>query len=136
MNPEASDSGYSAAGEPGGGGVVEAHPIPISATRCTWPALNGSWPVYDELAAEFARTFGRRHDAVEAYLTDDAEFAFVMLGSFATKAREAVDRLRDAGWKIGLVRPRLLRPFPEARLREILAAAPRGLRLKLCTRRR
>ena len=83
-------------------------------------ALNGL-AVYDELAAEFARTFGRRHDAVEAYLTDDAEFAFVMLGSFATKAREAVDRLRDAGWKIGLVRPRLLRPFPEARLREILA---------------
>ncbi|MBI4796598.1 MAG: pyruvate synthase [Deltaproteobacteria bacterium] len=83
-------------------------------------ALNGLM-VYDELAGEFARTFGRRHDAVEAFRTDDAEFAFVMLGSFATKAKEAVDRLRDAGQKIGLVRPRLLRPFPEARLREILA---------------
>jgi len=44
-----------------------------------------------------------------------------MIGSFATKAREAVDRLREAGQKVGLVRPRLLRPFPEARLREILA---------------
>jgi pyruvate ferredoxin oxidoreductase alpha subunit len=43
-----------------------------------------------------------------------------MMGSFATKAREAVDRLRQAGWAIGLVRPRLLRPFPEARLRQIL----------------
>ena len=73
-------------------------------------ALNGL-AVYDELAAEFARTFGRRHDAVEAYLTDDAEFAFVMLGSFATKARDAVDRLRDAGWKIGLVRPGCSGPF-------------------------
>ncbi len=83
-------------------------------------ALNGL-AVYDELAAEFARTFGRRHDAVEAYRTDDAEFAFVMLGSFATKAKDAVDRLRDAGLKIGLVRPRLIRPFPEARLKEILA---------------
>jgi pyruvate ferredoxin oxidoreductase alpha subunit len=83
-------------------------------------ALNGL-PVYDEIAAEFARTFGRRHDAVEGYRTDDAEFAFVMLGSFATKAREAVDRLRDAGWKVGLVRPRLLRPFPEAHLRELLS---------------
>ena len=29
-------------------------------------ALNGL-PVYDEIAAEFARTFGRSHDAVEAY---------------------------------------------------------------------
>ncbi len=83
-------------------------------------ALNGL-PVYDEIAAAFAATFGRSHDAVEAYRTDDAEFAFVMLGSFATKAKDAVDRLRLAGQKIGLVRPRLLRPFPEARLRKILA---------------
>jgi pyruvate ferredoxin oxidoreductase alpha subunit len=82
-------------------------------------ALNGL-AVYDELAGEFAQVFGRRHDAVEVYLTDDADFAFVMLGSFATKAKEAVNRLRDAGQKIGLVRPRLLRPFPEGRLREIL----------------
>jgi pyruvate ferredoxin oxidoreductase alpha subunit len=82
-------------------------------------ALNGL-AVYEEVAGEFARTFGRRQDAVEAYRSDDAEFVFVMLGSYATKAKEAVDRLRDAGQKIGLVRPRLLRPFPEARLRQIL----------------
>ncbi|MEW6658955.1 MAG: pyruvate synthase [Thermodesulfobacteriota bacterium] len=84
-------------------------------------SLNGL-AVYDELADEFARTFGRRHDPVEAYRTEDADYAFVMLGSFALKAKTAVDRLRDAGQKIGLVRPRLLRPFPEARLREILCS--------------
>jgi pyruvate ferredoxin oxidoreductase alpha subunit len=83
-------------------------------------ALNGL-AVYEEIALEFAEEFGRRHDVVQAYLTDDAEFVFVMLGSFATKAREAVDRLRLAGWQIGLVRPRLTRPFPEARLRELMA---------------
>ncbi|MFZ5453660.1 MAG: pyruvate synthase [Thermodesulfobacteriota bacterium] len=77
--------------------------------------------VYDELAEEFAQNFGRRHDTVDTHLTDDAEFVFVMIGSFATKAKDAVDRLRDAGQKIGLVRPRLLRPFPAARLKEILA---------------
>ena len=83
-------------------------------------ALNGL-KVYDELAAEFAWEFGRHHPAVEAYRADDAEVVFFMIGSFATKAREAVDRLREAGEKIGLVRPRLLRPYPEARLREFLA---------------
>lgn len=77
--------------------------------------------VYDELAAEFSDRFGREHPAVEAYRTDDAELMFVMMGSFATKARAAVDRLREAGWKIGLVRPRVLRPFPAARLRRLLA---------------
>jgi pyruvate ferredoxin oxidoreductase alpha subunit len=44
-----------------------------------------------------------------------------MMGSFATKAKDAVDRLREAGRAVGLVRPRLLRPFPEAHLREMLA---------------
>jgi pyruvate ferredoxin oxidoreductase alpha subunit len=82
-------------------------------------ALNGL-TAYDEIAREFAQAFGRSHEAVEAYHTDDAELLFVMVGSFATKGREAVDRLRLSGWKIGLVRPRLLRPFPEACLRQLL----------------
>jgi pyruvate ferredoxin oxidoreductase alpha subunit len=69
--------------------------------------------VYDELALEFGQLFGRRHDAVEAYRMEDAEYAFVMMGSFATKARDAVDRLREAGWLVGLLRPRCFRPFPE-----------------------
>ena len=77
--------------------------------------------VYDEVAAEFTEQFGRDYAAIETYRNDDADFSFVMMGCFATKAREAVDRLRDAGWRIGLVRPRLLRPFPEQALRNALA---------------
>jgi pyruvate ferredoxin oxidoreductase alpha subunit len=83
-------------------------------------ALNGL-KAYDELAGEFARKFGREHPAVEAYRLADADAVFFMMGSFATKAKDAVDRLRDAGQKIGLARPRLLRPYPQARLRELLA---------------
>ncbi len=83
-------------------------------------AARNAVAVYDELASEFADRFGRSHPAVDAYQTDDAEVVFVMMGSFATKARAAVDRLRNAGWLVGLVRPRLLRPFPEAHLRRIL----------------
>jgi len=77
--------------------------------------------VYDEIADEFAARFGRSHAAVEAYRCDDAEIAFVMMGSFATKAKAAVDRLRDAGHAVGLVRPRLLRPIPAAQLQRALA---------------
>ena len=43
-----------------------------------------------------------------------------MIGAFATKAREAVDRLRDAGVAVGLVRPRLVRPWPAGELRRTL----------------
>ncbi len=75
-------------------------------------------PAYEEAADAFAEAFGRRWPAVEDYRAEDAEIVFFMIGSFATKAKDAVDRLREAGWKIGLVRPRLLRPYPEDALRQ------------------
>jgi pyruvate ferredoxin oxidoreductase alpha subunit len=74
-------------------------------------SLNGL-TVHDEICQEFSRHFGRHYPAVEAYRMEDAQIAFVMIGSFATKAKQAVDRLRESGWRVGLLRPRLLRPFP------------------------
>ncbi len=58
---------------------------------------------------------------MEGYRLEDADYAFCMIGSFATKAQEAVDRLREAGWRVGLARPRLLRPFPAEALAQALA---------------
>lgn len=83
-------------------------------------ALNGV-AVYEQVATEFKALFGRQRDAVECYKTADAEIVFYMIGSFATKAREAVDRLREAGLQVGLVRPRLLRPFPAAQVTAAVA---------------
>jgi pyruvate ferredoxin oxidoreductase alpha subunit len=77
--------------------------------------------VYDETAEEFAEVFGRRHEAVDTYRCDDAEIVFVMIGSFATKAKQAVDQLREAGHVVGLLRPRLLRPLPAEQLHHLLA---------------
>ncbi len=76
---------------------------------------------WEEVADDFERVFGRRPHAVERYRMDDAELAFVVLGALATSARDAVDRLRESGWRIGLVRPRLVRPWPAESLREALA---------------
>ena len=83
-------------------------------------ALN-ALPVYENLVEEFNSTFGRDYSVLETYRSEGADYAFVMMGCFATKAKEAVDRLRDAGISIGLVRPRLLRPFPDTHFRKALA---------------
>lgn len=77
--------------------------------------------VFEEAAGEFAGLFDRSYDAVEAYRTEDARYLFFMMGSFATKAKDAVDRLREAGWPVGLIRPRLLRPFPAAAITGLVA---------------
>jgi pyruvate ferredoxin oxidoreductase alpha subunit len=100
--------------------VLSGTPYSYFRYECHLAALN-ALEVYDEVAASFASIIGRRHDAVEAYRCEDAEIVFVMIGSFASKARDAVDRLRDAGEAVGLVRPRLLRPFPAVHLQHLLA---------------
>lgn len=76
---------------------------------------------HDAIASEFAQRFGRRHDALQCYRSADAEIVFFLIGAFATKAMDAVDRLREAGVRAGLVRPRLLRPWPAEALRTALA---------------
>lgn len=68
--------------------------------------------IFEVASKEFEELFGRSYQPVESYRTEDAEVIFFMMGSFATKAKDAVDRLRSVGRKVGLLRPRLLRPFP------------------------
>ncbi|NNE85068.1 MAG: pyruvate synthase, partial [Alphaproteobacteria bacterium] len=84
-------------------------------------AAQGATEVYNNVAGEFAERFGRAHLDVVAYRMDDADYAFVMMGSFATKAQAAVDRLRTSGHKVGLLRPRLFRPFPADTFRRLLS---------------
>lgn len=84
-------------------------------------AATAAIEVQREVAREFEAIFGRRYDAVERYRCDDAEVVFLMIGSFSTKARAAVDALRDEGQPVGLVCPRMLRPYPVAELREALS---------------
>ena len=68
--------------------------------------------VYPEIAEEFNQQFGRYHGILECFQCDDADYVFFMMGCFATKAKDAVIKLREGGIKIGLIRPRLIRPFP------------------------
>jgi pyruvate ferredoxin oxidoreductase alpha subunit len=72
--------------------------------------------VFAEVAAEFEERFGRQYEPVECYRMEDAETALLMIGSFATKGKAAVDRWRAAAHRVGLVRPRVLRPWPAREL--------------------
>ncbi|MBI5380134.1 MAG: pyruvate synthase [Nitrospirae bacterium] len=87
-------------------------------------AARNALAVHDEVAAEFARRFGRSYGPVEAYRLEDAEYALVMSNAFATKGKAAVDLFRQRGERVGLLRLRLLRPFPH----EAVQAALRGKR--------
>jgi pyruvate ferredoxin oxidoreductase alpha subunit len=77
--------------------------------------------VHAEAAAAFAAVCGRRYGVIDTYRLEDAEFVLVMAGSFATKARAAVQILRDHGRRVGLLRLRVIRPWPAAAVAGALA---------------
>lgn len=74
-------------------------------------SLNGL-RVYEEAAADFERLFGRRYDPVEQYRMNDAEDVLVMTNAFASKGKAAVDVARAQGRRVGLLRLRMIRPWP------------------------
>ena len=87
--------------------------------------MESSFVVVDEVEQRFAEVFGRHYPgAVEQYRSEDAEFVLVTLGSIAGLARSVVDKLRDRGVRVGMVRIRYLRPMPF----EKIARALRGAR--------
>ena len=82
--------------------------------------------VYQECRESFTETFGRDPgDLIQTFATDDAELVLVTSGTMTTTAREVVRQRRKAGEKIGLVKIKMYRPFPEAAVREACQSATR-----------
>jgi pyruvate ferredoxin oxidoreductase alpha subunit len=73
-----------------------------------------------EVADDFEKRFGRRYGFFEEYRLEDAELALVVLSSTAGTARSVVDDLRSQGVKVGLLKPRVFRPFPAEELADAL----------------
>lgn len=80
-----------------------------------------------EVAKAFEALTGRKYGFFEEYRMEDAEVALVLIGSSAGTAKAAVEHLRHAGKKVGLIKLRVFRPFPmeelAAALRHVKAAA-------------
>lgn len=73
------------------------------------------------VAEEFAKVSGREYGLFEAYRMEDARYAVVMIGSAAGTTKDAIDRLREKGEKVGLLKIRLYRPFPADAIAEVLS---------------
>lgn len=83
-------------------------------------AMEKAVGVIDEIGAAFGRQFGRQYGLVERYRLKDAETAIVVLSSTAGIVKDVVDVLRAEGRKVGLLRPRVFRPFPVAEIIDAL----------------
>jgi pyruvate ferredoxin oxidoreductase alpha subunit len=76
--------------------------------------------VIEQVGKEFGQKFGRPYGFFEEYRMNDAEMAIVVMSSAAGTGKDAIDEMRQEGLKIGLLKPRVYRPFPNQRMAEAL----------------
>jgi len=88
-------------------------------------AMREAHGVLDTIHAAWEEHFGRRYHAVERYRTDDADLLLVTSGTITSTARYVINRRREAGERVGLVKVKLFRPFPTRELREALRNTPK-----------
>jgi len=75
---------------------------------------------------EFGEMFGRDYSGlVEPYRLEDADTAIVAMGSLCGTVKDAIDELRDAGKKVGLLKIRTFRPFPAEEIVKFLSGVSR-----------
>jgi pyruvate ferredoxin oxidoreductase alpha subunit/phenylglyoxylate dehydrogenase alpha subunit len=78
--------------------------------------------VITEVHEEWGRRFGRHYaPLVEEYRLEDAVYALMTIGSMTGAAKDAVDAMRDAGERVGLIKIKTFRPFPLEALKKALA---------------
>lgn len=77
-----------------------------------------------EAESKFFEIFERQYTGLtESYLAEDADYIIITLGSIAGLVRETVDKLREKGEKVGLLRIRYMRPFPNEEIAAVVKNA-------------
>ena len=77
-------------------------------------AYKRALPVIEQVSKEFSALSGRPYGLFESYRLDDAELGIVVVNSAAGTMKDIVDQYRKKGVKVGLLKPRVYRPFPMA----------------------
>ena len=75
-------------------------------------AMENAKKVILDVAKKFEKISGRKYGLIEEYKMHDAEYAVVIIGSAAGTTKDAIDRMRANGDKVGLIKVRSFRPFP------------------------
>jgi len=95
-------------------------------TECKYQQHVDFLKVYDifrEVAQEFESISGKYYDFIEEYMTDDAEYIGISMGSSFGTLKDAVNALRAQGRKVGALKIRLYRPFPVKEVARALSNA-------------
>jgi len=78
----------------------------------------------EKVARAFEKSFGRYYGGlIDTYSAEDAQILLLAMGTVVGTIKDAVDRLRTEGQKVGLIKIRSYRPFPAEKIREAVSGA-------------
>ena len=83
-------------------------------------AMKNAKQVILDVAKDFEKLTGRKYGLFEEYKMEDAEVAIVCMNSTAGTTKAVVNKLREKGQKVGLLKLRVFRPFPVDEIAEAL----------------
>lgn len=86
-------------------------------------AIEKSRNILKQIDNEYFRLTGRKYGFIEKYRTNDADYIIIALSSTAGTAKVVVDNLRKEKKKVGLIKIRCMRPFPNAEIAKALSDA-------------
>ena len=90
------------------------------------PFYNKVEDIVQEEMNKFAKISGRKYNVVDYVGPQDAEQVIVIMGSGAETVEEAIEYLNENGYKVGLLKVRLYRPFPA---KSFLNALPKSAKV-------
>jgi len=80
--------------------------------------------IIKEADERFYSIFGRKYGGlIDTYRCEDADYILITLGTITGLCREVVDQLREQNMRVGVLKLRFLRPFPDKKLADAVKNA-------------
>ncbi len=108
-------------GKPVSAGPYSVSNYAMEAKKNQETALENSKEVILEVAKKFKKISGREYGLFEEYRTKDADYIMLIMGSAAGTAKQAADEMRARGFKAGVLKLRVFRPFPADEIAKALS---------------
>ncbi len=82
-------------------------------------AMERAKKIIEKVDREYGEYFGRSYGGlIECYKCSDAKYLVALMGAWAGDAKEAVDKLRENGYNVGVMRVRFIRPLAVEKILE------------------
>ena len=86
-------------------------------------AMEEAKKVIPDIFEEYRDIAGRGYHICKGYMTKDADVIIFILGSAFDTAKDAVDNLRQKGFKVGVATVSVLRPWDSSEIYEVIKSA-------------